>query len=108
MKKLARFEVGTLVSHKRYGYRGAIADWDPECRADEAWYQSNATQPPREQPWYHVLVHGSDHTTYVAQSNLEVYKGGEQVANPLTRQYFQCFHEGRYHLKVSHSKEAGR
>ena len=108
MSKLARFEVGTLVSHKRYGYRGVVAGFDAECRADEAWYQSNATQPPRDQPWYHILVHGSDHTTYVAQSNLEVYKGGEQVANPLTRQFFESFHEGRYHLRQSHPEEAGR
>ena len=26
--------------------------------------------PPKNQPWYHVLVHGADHTTYVAEQNL--------------------------------------
>ena len=26
-------------------------------------------------PWYHVLVHGADHTTYVAERNLEPFEG---------------------------------
>ena len=90
--------MGTLVTHRRYGYRGVIADYDDRCRAGSSWYRGNRTQPSREQPWYHVLVHGSDYTTYVAQENLQPYEGGEQVANPLTRHFFDTFSRGHYHL----------
>jgi len=93
-----RFRPGDLVTHRLYGYRGVVADRDDSCRADEAWYLSNPTQPAREQPWFHVLVHGSDATTYVAQENLRLYRGGEQVANPLVRRYFAAFSQGRYRL----------
>ena len=66
-----QFQVGQLVQHRRYGYRGVIAARDVRCEANEAWYFSNATTPDRGQAWYHVLVHGERHTTYVAQENLE-------------------------------------
>ena len=40
-----RFEVGTLVQHRRYGYRGVVVAVDDVCRADEAWYQKNQHSP---------------------------------------------------------------
>jgi len=90
------FSVGQLVLHLRYGYRGVVAGWDPECVADDDWYFGNRTQPTRAQPWYHVLVHGGEHSTYVAQENLEAYDGGEQVVHPLTRELFESFSGGCY------------
>ena len=92
----ATFNIGQLVRHRRYGYRGVVAGWDPACEADDQWYWANATQPDRDQPWYHVLVHGKSHTTYVAEENLEAYEGGEQVVHPLTRELFDAFASGRY------------
>ena len=91
-----RFQIGQLIQHKRYGYRGVVAGLDPKCRADEAWYLNNLTQPERNRPWYHVLVHGAEHTTYAAEENLEEDIGGEQVINPLTRICFEYFQKGRY------------
>ena len=92
-----QFDVGDLVHHKRYGYRGVIVSVDPECRASESWYQSNQTQPDRDQPWYHVLVDGAQHTTYVAQSNLEPDAAGGRVSHPLVGRFFKSFFEGRYY-----------
>ena len=89
-------EIGDLVHHKRYGYRGVVAGRDPGCRASEEWYCSNLTQPDRTRPWYHVLVHGGHHSTYVAQENLEIDEGMEQVVHPLTKIVFESFHNGRY------------
>lgn len=94
----AKFRIGQLVRHLRYGYRGVVFDVDPECQADEAWYQSNQTQPPRDQPWYHVLVDGADHTTYVAESNLEPDPSEAEVRHPLVRRIFATFHGGSYHV----------
>lgn len=94
-----RFSVGELVRHKHYRYRGAIFDCDPNCQASAEWYESNATRPAREQPWYHVLVHGSDHTTYVAEENLLEDFGREQVVHPLARRFFRYFSQGRYHAR---------
>lgn len=91
-----RFDVGQVVHHKRYDYRGVIYARDGFCKAEWGWYYSNQTQPPRDQPWYHVLVDGSDQATYVAESNLESDGLGEPVEHPLLGRTFQSFSGGRY------------
>ena len=90
------FAPGTLVRHRRYGYRGVVVDFDMTCMADEMWYYNNRTQPPRNQPWYHVLVDESDATTYAAQTSLEPDDSAEPVAHPLLDELFTRFVDGRY------------
>ena len=69
---------------------------DLECQADEDWYRSNRTQPDRDQPWYHVLVHGSSQTTYAAQTSLMPDPTGEEVLHPLVPHFFRSFVDGYY------------
>ncbi len=96
MSESGLFSLGTLVCHKHYGYRGVVVGSDPRCLADDDWYLRNRSQPDRDQPWYHVLVHGGQHSTYAAASNLVADEGGEQVVHPLTRVFFEHFSAGRY------------
>ncbi len=91
-----RFEPGQLVRHSRYDYRGVVVGFDPTCQADDAWYLSNRSQPDRSQPWYHVLVHGSNQITYAAQTSLLEDDSGEQVSHPLISHFFTEFQNGRY------------
>lgn len=90
------FRPGDLVRHRHYGYRGVIVDVDPECRADDEWYASNRTQPPKDQPWYHVLVDGSQSATYAAQTNLEADEEDDPVDNPFVSLFFAGFEGGLY------------
>ncbi|MDJ0836396.1 MAG: heat shock protein HspQ [Acidobacteriota bacterium] len=90
------FQPGQLVRHRRYGYRGVVVELDPSCKADEAWYRSNLTQPRRDQPWYHVLVDCSTATTYAAQTSLEPDPDSAEIRHPLITLYFDRFQEGRY------------
>jgi len=92
----ARFRRGQLVRHVRYGYRGVVVDYDLRCEADAAWYAANKTQPSRDQPWYHVLVHGTTQATYAAQENLAPDPSCAPVAHPLLRKYFSGFEGGAY------------
>ena len=92
-----RFQVGDVVHHLRYDYRGVIVGGDQMCQADDAWYQKNQSQPIRGQPWYHVLVHGSGHTTYVAQENLEIDSTRKPIEHPWVQKIFGSFFRGRYH-----------
>ena len=94
------YSIGGLVRHKRYGYRGVVVGSDPRCLADDDWYYRNRSQPRRNQPWYHVLVHGAEHSTYSAQNNLDMDEGREQVIHPLTKVFFQYFSSGRYHPRA--------
>jgi heat shock protein HspQ len=83
-----KFGIGTVIEHKSYGYRGLIVEIDQNCLAADDWYQSNQTQPERNQPWYHVLVDGNHNITYVAESNLRIDKLGKPVVHPMLNLFF--------------------
>ena len=92
-----RFAIGELIHHRLFGYRGVIVDVDPTFSATEEWYEAMArSRPPKDKPWYHVLVDGATHMTYVAERNLE--KDGEDrpIDHPMTGYYFSGFRNGRY------------
>ena len=96
VERIPVFQPGQLVRHRRYGYRGVVVDYDRTCQADESWYHGNRTQPPRNQPWYHVLVHDSQATTYAAQTSLEPDFGDDPVEHPLVEVFFHRFADGAY------------
>jgi len=91
------FSVGQLVKHKLFDYRGVIVDVDPEFMLSDEWYEAMAkSRPPKDQPWYRVLVHNAIHETYVAQRNLELDTSGKKVDHPEVKYYFSNFENGRY------------
>ncbi len=93
----ARFSVGDLIHHRLFDYRGVIVDVDQTFQGSEEWYQSVArSRPPRNQPWYHVLVDGSDHTTYVAERNLAAEDRLEPIKHPMLENFFSEFKNGKY------------
>ena len=93
----AKFFRGQQVLHRRFSYRGLIFDVDPIFRGTEEWYEEMArTKPPKDEPWYHVLVHEADHTTYVAERNLLPYEGDDYIDHPLLPNYFDGFDQGVY------------
>ena len=93
----ARFRVGQPIHHKRFDYRGVIVDVDPVFCGTEEWYEAMATsRPPKDRPWYHVLVHGAAHRTYVAERNLEPDLSGEPIYHPELAQFFEGCADGLY------------
>lgn len=93
----ARFSVGQIIHHKLFDYRGVIIDVDPQFQGTEEWYQQVArSKPPKDEPWYHVLVHDSDGETYVAERNLESDASGKPIENPYISMAFVGFIDGRY------------
>ena len=93
----AKFHVGQIVQHNLFDYRGVIFDVDPEFSGDEAWYDTMArTCPPRDRPWYRVLVDGAAHTTYVAERNLSEGSNDRPIRHPLIDTLFTTMESGRY------------
>lgn len=100
MAKAALFSVGQTVHHRLFGYRGVIIDVDPSFDGDEEWYEMMAlSRPSKTKPWYHLLVHGSIHQTYVPEANLEADFTGDPIEHPELNQYFTSFNKGVYQLK---------
>ena len=94
---IARFTPGDLVRHLRFGYRGVVVDVDPVFSGSDEWYEAVArSRPPRNKPWYHVLVHDATHRTYVAERHLAGDDDRGPVNHPEVEQFFAVFRDGRY------------
>jgi heat shock protein HspQ len=95
--RTAKFAIGDLVHHRLFDYRGVVVDVDATFQGTEEWYTMMAkSRPPKNKPWYHVLVHGAAHSTYVTEQNLEPDKSREPVSHPMVGQFFSGFEGGRY------------
>jgi heat shock protein HspQ len=95
--KQARFSVGELVYHRLFNYRGVVVDVDARFMLSDEWYDQVArSHPPKDQPWYRVLVHSSNDETYVAERNLTADINIEPVDHPLVKEFFEDFIDGRY------------
>ena len=100
--KTARFAVGMLVKHRLFDYRGVVYDVDAVFEGSDEWYANMArTRPPKDQPWYRVLVHAQTHETYVAERNLEQDESGAVVQHPNIDRYFDAFEKGSYRRNLS-------
>ena len=93
----AQFSIGQVIVHKKFNYRGVIFDVDAEYSGTEQWYEEVArSRPPKDKPWYHVLVDGQLMTTYVAEKHLEQDASPAPISHPLTENYFDRFEKGSY------------
>lgn len=94
-----KFHVGQIIQHNKFGYRGVIFDADGQFSGSESWYEQVAkSRPPKDAPWYHVLVDGSDTTTYVAERHIQETFDSSEISHPLIEVYFSGFSEGKYTL----------
>jgi heat shock protein HspQ len=93
----SKLAIGQLVHHLRFDYRGVIVDVDPTFQSTEAWYETVAlSRPPRDKPWYHVLVDDALHATYVAERNLEPDPRSTPISHPMLSHFFSGLENGRY------------
>jgi heat shock protein HspQ len=99
---LSKFSVGQFVCHNLFDYRGVIVDIDPSYQKDISWYDRMArTRPPKDKPWYQILVHDGKGESYVAERNLRVDSSQEPIENPNLFKYFESFSNGVYQSKAS-------
>ncbi len=96
----AKYQVGEVIRHQLFDYLGVVFDVDPVFSGSEEWYDHVArSRPPKDQPWYHVLVDQAAHTTYVAEQNLAPADEPQPIWHPLADHYFQEFDGERYTLR---------
>jgi heat shock protein HspQ len=93
----ARYTVGQIVRHALFGYRGVIIDADPMFQGTDEWYKKmTSDHPPKDEPWYHILVHGSIHHAYAAESQLLLDNSDEPIEHPELELFFSEFKDGMY------------
>ncbi len=97
MTATPKFFVGQIVYHDRFNYRGVIIDVDATFQGSEAWYEQVArSRPPKDKPWYRILVDGGEHETYVAERHLEAATDTGPVSHPGLAQLFNVYKDGIY------------
>ncbi len=93
----AMFQLGQVILHRLFGYRGVIVDVDPAYLGTDEWYEEMAqSSPPKDKPWYRVLVHDAEHTTYVSERNLAPDDGEQPVEHPDIATHFARYENGAY------------
>lgn len=93
----AQYAVGQIVRHLLFGYRGVVIDVDATFQGSDDWYEKMApSRPPKNEPWYLLLVDGSIHHSYAAESQLELDNTGEPIEHPELDYFFDDFQNGTY------------
>ena len=78
-----RSKPNDCTNGENIGTVNSIIDIDSNFQGTETWYREVAkSSPPRDKPWYHVLVDQSNLVTYVAERNLEEEISIEPIENP--------------------------
>lgn len=96
-KMFAKFSLGQVVHHEDLDYRGVIIDVDPMfLGGGEAAAQAVGEDEPLDRPWYHILINGREHVTYVSESALTADESGEPVMHPSLTLFFKSFEGDHY------------
>ena len=97
------FNIGDIVKHRIYPFRGVIVDVDPEFSNTEEWYQSIPAEirPSRQQPYYHLMAENTEtfYTAYVSQQNLVGDGENGPLEHPDLEEIFIGMDHGKCHLR---------
>lgn len=82
----AKFNLGQVVKHRLFPFRGVIFDVDPEFANTEEWWESipENVRPKKDQPFYHLLAENeeSHYVAYVSEQNLLDDTDGGPIDHP--------------------------
>ena len=97
--RTAKFQIGRVVRHRFYSFRGVIFDVDPVFNNTEEWWLSipEAIRPSKQQPYYHLLAENEvvTYEAYVSEQNLLADSSHIPCRHPLVEEFFHS-REGRY------------
>ena len=100
----AKFEIGTPVKHRVYGFRGVIFDVDPIFNNTDEWWENipENVRPKKDQPFYHLLAETpepdrSPYIAYVSEQNLVLEdREVEPIDHPELDEFFDGMQDGRF------------
>lgn len=102
--RTAKFEIGHVVKHRLYPFRGVIFDVDPTFNNTEEWWQSipEHLRPKKDQPFYHLLAENEEtyYVAYVSEQNLLPDTSGKPVGHPQVSELFGEFESTHYRPKA--------
>jgi heat shock protein HspQ len=101
----ARYQIGQVVRHRLYPFRGVVFDIDPIFANTEEWYQAIPAEvrPHKDQPFYHLFAENdeTEYVAYVSEQNLLPDESGEPVRHPQVAEIFIKDGKGGYRPRVA-------
>ena len=98
--RTAKFQIGQIVRHRVFSFRGVIFDIDPTFANTEEWWLSipEEVRPRKDQPFYHLFAENgeTEYIAYVSEQNLLPDESGEPVRHPQVKEVFQRARDGSY------------
>lgn len=99
----AKYQIGQVVRHRIYPFRGVIFDVDPSFNNTEEWYQSipEDVRPSKEQPFYHLLAENSEteYIAYVSEQNLVPDESDEPLRHSQVPELFEDLQDGVFRFR---------
>lgn len=96
----AKYQIGQVVKHRFYPFRGVVYDVDPIFANTEEWWLSipEEIRPAKDQPYYHLFAENAEteYIAYVSEQNLVPDETGEPVRHPQVGEVFSRLEDGIY------------
>lgn len=104
MSRQAKFQIGQIVRHRVYPFRGVIFDVDPTFSNTEDWWLSipQEIRPRKDQPYYHLFAENeeTEYVAYVSEQNLLPDDSGEPLRHPDIPEVFDGPDNGIYRFRA--------
>jgi heat shock protein HspQ len=99
----AKFQIGQVVRHRIFAFRGVIFDVDPQFANTDEWYESipEEVRPDKDQPFYHLFAENerTHYIAYVSEQNLVADDSEQPLSHPDIPEWFNLTGRGTYELK---------
>ena len=99
--RTAKFQIGQVVRHRFYPFRGVVFDVDPTFSNTDEWWLSipENVRPRKDQPYYHLFAENEQryYEAYVSEQNLLADEAGP-VGHPQVVRFFGELADGFYQV----------
>jgi heat shock protein HspQ len=90
--RTAKFQIGQVVKHRIYPFRGVVFDIDPVFDNTEEWWESIPAdvRPRKDQPFYHLYAENAEteYVAYVSEQNLLPDTSDKPLRHPQVNEVF--------------------
>jgi heat shock protein HspQ len=101
--RTAKFQIGQIVCHRIYPFRGVIFDVDPTFANTEEWWLAipEDVRPSKDQPYYHLFAENAEteYVAYVSEQNLLPDESEEPIRHPQVAEMFGGREDGVYQAR---------
>ena len=98
--RVGKYNIGQIVRHRIYPFRGVIFDVDPVFSNTDEWYEAipPEVRPSKDQPFYHLFAENAEteYIAYVSEQNLLPDDSGEPIRHPQVAEVFERDESGDY------------